>query len=66
MVSNARKLKIYATFSGEEAQWVLESKILQQSKNNNNSIPDFLTLIDPIPLEETKPYAVGLIGIKSR
>ncbi len=48
----------------EEALWVTDIGLIKTNKYKNESIPDFLKYIDPSPLRQAIPYAVGLIGIR--
>ncbi len=45
----------------EEAHWALSEGIVVPG---SRGIPDFLALLDPTPLEQALPHAVGLIGIE--
>ena len=50
----------------EEAKWVLSSGQLGDNTSAGQHIPDFLQYIDPTPLQQAIPYAVGLIGIQHK
>lgn len=50
----------------EEAQWAVSIGLIKWNSQSEVKAPDFVTRLDPVPLESSVPFAVGLIGVKPR